>query len=1121
MSKTNEIMGQGKKRPYEEIGGSRLNRCLIWPARVLICALAVLVFLAMSNPAQTALLGRASLAGLGLGGDGLEELQAAETLMQGTVNALTTQAAQLEKAGDGLTAAGTEMTTAKNALKDARTAMTNAQATLDATLGAETATLDAIIADDFADVQAQLTNLTMAGESVQAAMDIQTAMDPASAEASAELLTAMESAMYLMWDVSMNCPELADTSDAAATVLSDAAWYVPGPTREEQITQILAEQQAAIGSAQQKLEAELAAKQAEAEAAGQPLSEADQAQIADKLDLLASAAEAVQRAADAQAAALADPTNEAAAAAVTEELNKALDVMKYVGGQSLDVAKTTDLVAAALKDAIDYESPLSWNEKAAQALTETQQMLAARTAQAEETLTLRQQAQADARALREQQGTAMTDVEASIAAATAALDAADAAVKAAQTAQQRAVRPNATEEIKADAAVKAAEAAETLAAADAAMDACAAALRMAEGPSIIAGTELPMGHAGRLRTCANVFMLAVVIGLVGMVLSLGNNRMRKIGLPVIAVGALAAVAMLAILNGVHASIADGVAALKDVYSISGNIGLSYGGVSMSEALSSAIGKLSLERPDALWVCLAVAAATFCFALAAWLTLPRQVEAKAQHDWLTIFMRLTRVLIAVTGMMVFFPGLNPGRVSALINENMSLFTVATSYGTLTNTMQYALTRGMIESSVFVTLMLGAGVIMIGIVLNAAGACMSLGNNRMKKKGLLLPLGGSMAIVTGLIIVFSVYNTMVEIAAEGPTVYKNIQPMLPSGMTFWAVSAVLVFISTFVTWFLLPDELEEKMEMEEKYRNFLLFLPILLLTFIFCYLPIFGWRFAFFDYDIGDQLVLYDTVVDGVVTQESNYVGLKWFTYLFQNEATLGDLVRVLRNTLIMSGLGIATSWLPIAFAVLLAELRSSKFQRVVQTLTTIPNFISWVLVYAIAFAIFSTDGFINSFLRNVMGAVGANTDYLASADWIWVKMLLWGTWKGLGWSAIVYIAGIAGIDQQLYEAARVDGANRFQCIRHITIPGLVPTYMVMLLMSVAGILSNGMDQYLVFENAINKDVIEVLDLYVYNIGIKSGLIPLSTVVGVFKSLIGVTLLFGANGISKALRGESII
>lgn len=309
--------------------------------------------------------------------------------------------------------------------------------------------------------------------------------------------------------------------------------------------------------------------------------------------------------------------------------------------------------------------------------------------------------------------------------------------------------------------------------------------------------------------------------------------------------------------------------------------------------------------------------------------------------------------------------------------------------------------------------------------------------------------------------------------------------------------------------LRGEVEERMEMEEKYRLFLMLLPVLLLAFIFCYLPIYGWRFALFDYKIGDALTM------------DKFVGLKWFSYLVDNSATRRDLLRVLRNTLIMSGLGISTSWLPVLFAILLAEVRSNKFQRFVQTFTTIPNFISWVLVYSFALAIFSTDGFINSFLRNVMHITGANTDYLASADFTWLKMLAWGTWKGLGWSAIIYIAGISGIDQQLYEAARVDGANRFHCIWHITVPGLMPTYCVMLLMSVAGILSNGMEQYLVFSNPINKDVIEVLDLYVYNIGIKQGLIPLSTVVGITKSLVGVTLLFAANRISKAVRGESII
>jgi putative aldouronate transport system permease protein len=471
--------------------------------------------------------------------------------------------------------------------------------------------------------------------------------------------------------------------------------------------------------------------------------------------------------------------------------------------------------------------------------------------------------------------------------------------------------------------------------------------------------------------------------------------------------------------------------------------------------------------------------------------------------------LTRTVITVFGLMVFFPSLNPGRISELINVNASLFTTATSYTTITNTMAYPLRRGMVEPWNFYLLMGGAAIVIAGILLCAAGACMSLGNNHMKRAGLWLPMGGALAVLGGLGVIYYAYTLLDAAAAASAQAAKRLMPMLPGGMYVFGVGSVIILALSLITRMLLPRAREEKLEMEEKFRLLLMFLPVLLLTFIFCYLPIYGWRFAFFDYKIGDVL------------SADNFTGLKWFTYLFENAATRDDLLRVLKNTLIMSGLGIATSWLPIVFAVMLAEIRSSKFQRVVQTLTTIPNFISWVLVYAIAFAIFSTDGFINGFLRNVCGIAGANTDYLASADGIWVKMLLWGTWKGLGWSAIVYIAGIAGIDQQLYEAAKVDGANRYQCIWHITIPGLVPTYCVMLLMSIAGILSNGMDQYLVFENALNKDVIEVLDLYVYNIGIKQGLIPISTVVGVFKSVIGVTLLFGANGISKAIRGESII
>jgi len=145
----------------------------------------------------------------------------------------------------------------------------------------------------------------------------------------------------------------------------------------------------------------------------------------------------------------------------------------------------------------------------------------------------------------------------------------------------------------------------------------------------------------------------------------------------------------------------------------------------------------------------------------------------------------------------------------------------------------------------------------------------------------------------------------------------------------------------------------------------------------------------------------------------------------------------------------------------------------------------------------------------------------SGSHIWLKMLLWGMWKGVGWSAIIYISSIAGIDPGLYEAAEIDGAGRFQKIWNVTVPQLMPTFFVLLLMSIANVLSNGMDQYLVFSNAVNAKSIEVLDLYVYNLGIGNGQIPMSTAIGMFKSVVSVILLFGANAVSKRLRGESII
>lgn len=342
--------------------------------------------------------------------------------------------------------------------------------------------------------------------------------------------------------------------------------------------------------------------------------------------------------------------------------------------------------------------------------------------------------------------------------------------------------------------------------------------------------------------------------------------------------------------------------------------------------------------------------------------------------------------------------------------------------------------------------------------------------------------------------------------------KVAPSMPVGVFVFGGIAVVILLLSLVLFAKTPKALPgEKFEMESKYKLFLMFLPFAILGFLFCYLPLYGWRYAFFDYKSGGTL------------SSDNFVGLKWFAYLFKNSATRNDVINVMKNTLAISGLNIITSWIPMIFAVFLCEVRNMRFRRFVQAFTTIPNFISWVLVYAVALSIFSTDGFINTFAKEV-GLMSQNApghNYLMGNSFTWVKMWGWGTWKGVGWSAIIYIAGISGIDQSLYEAATVDGAGRFQKMRHITLPGLLPTFFVLLLMAIAGILSNGLDQYLVFENAENRESIRVLDLYVYKLGIGNGSIPLSTVVGMFKSVISVVLLFAANGMSKLLRGESII
>ena len=295
----------------------------------------------------------------------------------------------------------------------------------------------------------------------------------------------------------------------------------------------------------------------------------------------------------------------------------------------------------------------------------------------------------------------------------------------------------------------------------------------------------------------------------------------------------------------------------------------------------------------------------------------------------------------------------------------------------------------------------------------------------------------------------------------------------------------------------------------YKEFLYILPFLIIVALFSYFPLYGWIYAFHDYRPPFP-----------ITSET-WVGLKWFATIVNNPVRLENILRVLRNTFAMSGISLLFSWFPMVFAVFLNEIQCKPFKKFVQTVTTLPNFISWVLVYALAFSLFSTSGAVNSVLVE-LGLVDKPIAFLKSSEHIWFKMWLWLTWKNAGWAAIMYLAAISGIDDQMIEAAKVDGATRMQIIWHITIPSLLPTYFVIVMLNLANFLSNGMEQYFVFQNAFNQDYIEVLDLYVYNMSISgTGMYPLSTAISILKSLVSVVLLFVTNTVSKLVRGEGFI
>lgn len=292
---------------------------------------------------------------------------------------------------------------------------------------------------------------------------------------------------------------------------------------------------------------------------------------------------------------------------------------------------------------------------------------------------------------------------------------------------------------------------------------------------------------------------------------------------------------------------------------------------------------------------------------------------------------------------------------------------------------------------------------------------------------------------------------------------------------------------------------------RYQLLFMALPFMVLVVMFSYVPLFGWTYAFFNYKPGVPLF------------QNEFVGFKYFIDFLTDR---WDMHRVMKNTLIMALIGYALTPLPMIFAMLLNTITNMPYKKAIQTLTTLPNFISWIIVYSLAFQLFGSEGLVTEALVS-LGLSKKGYTVLSDENAVYWFQTVMGQWKGLGWSSIIYVAAIAGIDQELYEAASIDGASRFKSNIHITLPGLIPTFMVLLLLGIGNFISVGFDQYFVFKNAGNADTIEVLDLYVYRIGMQNLKYSYSIAIGIMKSVLSIVLLFGANALSKALRdGQSI-
>ncbi|MDF2837486.1 MAG: protein lplB [Paenibacillus sp.] len=285
-------------------------------------------------------------------------------------------------------------------------------------------------------------------------------------------------------------------------------------------------------------------------------------------------------------------------------------------------------------------------------------------------------------------------------------------------------------------------------------------------------------------------------------------------------------------------------------------------------------------------------------------------------------------------------------------------------------------------------------------------------------------------------------------------------------------------------------------------YIFLMPGLLYLLVFKYVPMFGIVIAFKDFSL----------VKGI--WDSAWIGFENFTYLFQSR----DFYKVTSNSLILSFYQIAFGFpAPIILAVMLNEVRSLLFKRLSQTILYLPHFISWVVLAGMIINFLSpSTGPVNHIIKSMGYDPIA---FLLKPEYFRTILVSAEVWKGVGWGTIIYLAAMTGIDPSLYEAAKIDGASRLQQVRHITLPGIASTVIVLLILQLGNILDNGFEQVYLLYNPLTYDVADVFETYTYRIGLIDGRLSFAAAVGLFKAFVGFVLILAANRIAR-LFGKQI-